>query len=351
MEESGHYYTVYFVALAVGFSGKAAKGFAFCAQMPDEVASLDAKELEIRQGGLTARQTMVDTLRKLNIPETLLAKAGVNTNLSTQVATENDWRMLVEQVLHSLTGGDVRKQREITRSAMENVSPKDGIKFGFLLHRLGDTFAHSHIDDETMLYRTDKQMLSQDRGHALHGSAPDHPWQRQHIFMAYVRELYDVLTKALKHPDAKVMRQEGQSLSSGEVEKVFRKAIANIQVCSNKDTLGRAGFRVSAFKKDLSMGLGRPVTLGVSLAKCATPEDKAQAEFAGVIRSEIQKLFKIEADPYQPERNGVMTLAAFLNKYKLSDHQQRRITPSMIEDAVVNISKLLESAERKYDMK
>ena len=46
MEASGHYYTVYFVSLAVGFDDDVAREFAFYAQLPDQLDKLDAADLE-----------------------------------------------------------------------------------------------------------------------------------------------------------------------------------------------------------------------------------------------------------------------------------------------------------------
>ena len=45
MEEAGHYYTVYYTSLAVGFREDVAYTQAVLAQMPDEISWLDAASL------------------------------------------------------------------------------------------------------------------------------------------------------------------------------------------------------------------------------------------------------------------------------------------------------------------
>src|SRR5260221_11333523 len=80
MEESGHYYTVYFTSLSVGFAEDVAYQQAVMAQMPDEVGWLDAANLH--------------TDECLGFKE-----FDLNSN---KLKVPNEWRYLVEYALHSL---------------------------------------------------------------------------------------------------------------------------------------------------------------------------------------------------------------------------------------------------------
>src|SRR5437867_4129532 len=105
MREPGHYYTAYFVSLAVGFDPPTALRHAVFAQMPDEVNALDATYQE----------------------ESRLAAPG---GMVSWTRFERD---LVQRGLHALTGGLSDTERRVTRRAIRQ-TPSGTMEFGFLLH-------------------------------------------------------------------------------------------------------------------------------------------------------------------------------------------------------------------------
>jgi RHS repeat-associated protein len=161
--EGGHYYTVYFVSLAAGFDPKTAQLNAAFAQMPDEVKQLDA--IEVQKNRL------------------LLPRAGMVRWLS-------EIRDLIQRALHALTGESSATERKKTRDAISQTTPGT-LEFGFLLHRFGDTYAHTMMDDESRTYKTGP-------GHLRHFHAPDQIHQRPGLYQEYVKDLYNVLSAAAK---------------------------------------------------------------------------------------------------------------------------------------------------------
>lgn len=151
--ESGHFYTVYYVSLAAGFSEEIAFKNAYFAQLPDEVRELDAMET-----------------------------AGKELGLGSSIDRRN-----IHHGLHALTGGSSKKEREFTKAALHDYQP-GSLEFGLLLHRLGDTFAHSTVEDESKLY-------DDPEGHARAGTGPDNPANRPELYRAYVKDLLSVLTE------------------------------------------------------------------------------------------------------------------------------------------------------------
>jgi hypothetical protein len=180
VEESGHYYTVYFTSLAVGFKEEVAYTHALLAQMPDEVGWLDAANMHIHQCSGMDEYDLNG--HKRPVP--------------------NDDRYLDEDAIHSLTdresGNTSSKfQQRVTREMLLAEDPLS-LKFGLLLHRLGDTFAHSIMGNEDVMYATAKNRHSaclslENMGHAIHSHDPDYPFLRQTLFYNYLKALHNVL--------------------------------------------------------------------------------------------------------------------------------------------------------------
>ncbi|MTI86959.1 MAG: insecticidal toxin complex protein [Balneolaceae bacterium] len=151
--EAGHFYTIYFVSLAAGFDADTAFKNAFYAQLPDEIGELDA---------VTAQ-----------------ARAAFKQSISDEERDE------VQTFLHSLTGTQATKERTRTKKALSSFEP-GSIGFGFLMHRFGDTYAHSKSSGKT--YPTGI-------GHGLAGHKPDEIFRRPGLYKEYVLDLYDTLSK------------------------------------------------------------------------------------------------------------------------------------------------------------
>jgi len=155
--EVGHFYTVYFLSLAAGFDPRTAFQNAVFSQLPDEVRALDAVDM---------------ALSYLANPSYLL-QAEVN---------------LVHRALHALTGTSPTEERSATREALRDSEP-GSIQFGFLLHRFGDTYAHSVMGNESRLYDTFF-------GHLQHWHAPDQIHTRPELYRTYVEDLFTTLSQA-----------------------------------------------------------------------------------------------------------------------------------------------------------
>ena len=96
-------------------------------------------------------------------------------------------RDLIQRGLHSLTGGSSAQERSATASALTQSEP-GSMEFGFLLHRFGDTYAHSVRGAESQV------VYSTGMGHALHGHTPDQIHMRPDLYGTYVRDLFGTLS-------------------------------------------------------------------------------------------------------------------------------------------------------------
>lgn len=151
-QEGGHFYTVYAVALAKGYSGREAYKMAYFTQLPDEVGAYSAWE-NLWQWG-------------------------------TERALQNQWLHDVQEALHSLHGGDVQKRRDCLRKLIGDPSIKV-VDRGLLLHAFGDAYAHSFVDPKTK----QEQAYKYPYGHGHAGSDPDFPALRPELYETYVNDL------------------------------------------------------------------------------------------------------------------------------------------------------------------
>jgi RHS repeat-associated protein len=157
-EQAGHYYTVYFASLAVGFSPVVAARNAFWAQLPDQLDRLDAFAQEVQSWSPFAD------------------------------SNQQNWRDHVQRDIHALTGGESRPERLATTERITQGTPGTA-GYGDLLHRLGDSYAHSLIDHETRLYSTGL-------GHAKDGHSPDKVEVRPSLYLDYTMALYGALASS-----------------------------------------------------------------------------------------------------------------------------------------------------------
>ncbi len=174
--ESGHYYTVYYVALKAGYSVENAQKLAYFTQLPDEVARLDA---------IAAQGNYLLALGGAAQADADLARMGRESNIAGEIRQE---RTTIQQTFHSLTGN--RNADEETRATITAIrgAGSDLATTGLLLHRLADTFAHREIDNDKAVYATGF-------GHAGDGVSPDKVLRRPDIYLDYVRTLYSVLAE------------------------------------------------------------------------------------------------------------------------------------------------------------
>jgi hypothetical protein len=130
-EEEGHYYTVYFLALAAGFDGPIAEELAFYAQMADEVLELDA---------FNSGVDFYSTAGAVPFIGPAHVRALTRGNL------EEIWESgrQIQVGLHCLTGRNGKKESALRKRILEEISPseKPALRFGLALHAFDDSYAH-----------------------------------------------------------------------------------------------------------------------------------------------------------------------------------------------------------------
>jgi hypothetical protein len=292
MEESGHYYTVYFTSLAVGFAEDVAYQHALLAQMPDEVGWLDAANMHINECA---------SFREYDLNG---AKSTV----------PNNWRYLIEFVIHSLPdkrldNASSAAQRKITGSLLLKESPVS-LKFGLLLHRLGDTYAHSIMGHETRMYTTSMagdQCTSIDSlGHARDFHSPDYPFLRKNLFYEYLSDLYRLLSEKVNSPDSKLFRRaKPVKITAGDIIAIFRYIL------------------------DDPHGLVRCSMQG------GLTTETTRLFFIQQIREAAKKYLGTTLKSYAPERIEKQTLPQFLSEH--TELRQLGINQKKIVDAVISM--------------
>ncbi len=322
MQEDGHYYTVYYTSLAVGFSDDIAQQHALLSQMADEVGALDAANLQSKQC--------------LNIKE-------YNLNGAFEKVPFDD-RALFQYAHHALvynnstnTTQTTKYQREQTTLALAN-EDADSLTFGLLLHRLGDTYAHSKIFFESEPYTintTDKCgsdgfNFSSSFGHLHHGTIPDLPIFRKGLFFSYLQNLYDVLhNKILEQSSSKLKRgvsARSYSQVKNDFEFIFNQVHAKIafaigltqfialynsknifikQVRILSETRLLAPLNAYAPEKSGEIRLDQFLTQHTKiLGKLAITPEK--------IYESTRRMIPKEGDPYPENTNGSASLERFL---------------------------------------
>lgn len=328
MEESGHYYTVYFTSLAVGFDDDIAYRQAMLAQMPDEIAFLDATPLHLHN-----------------------ALGGSLKNLKGEAKHPGTkWRSHTEQAVHSLVdkSSDDRSskfQQELTRAMLDNEHDVTSLKFGLLLHRLGDSYAHSMMDDESRMYTitTSGNFLSyfalgSSHGHLLDWHDPDYPFLRPTLFENYLKALYDVLLKKSLECHSRFVSQEFVRLSLDEVIRIFRHLFRDstspVQLTMRNAIQAEREWRMNSHFGDK----GRNQTMPPVDWKQLT-----QVSFIQQIRVNALQHLKKTLRPYQPEILKELTLDDFLSQHP--ELSPDTINESTISDTITSIRKDMKTME------
>ena len=160
--ETGHYYTIYALSLAAGHSPEDARKNALYAQIPDQISELDAISVQISE---------------------VRSRLSGSTQRSTAAKRDS-----VQRVLHALTGGSSKHETGRTVAALQK-SKAGTVRYGLLLHRLGDSFSHRTMKDESRMYDTGY-------GHALDGQAPDQISTRPKLYIEYAKTLFRELRRS-----------------------------------------------------------------------------------------------------------------------------------------------------------
>jgi hypothetical protein len=294
MEEGGHYYTVYYTSLAVGFDKKRAYRHAVLSQMADEVGMLDAANLHKHE-----------CLRILG------PKIDLRGNLRF---IDAPWRIKVEKY-HALVdkfAPDIFKTPEYQRNFTTQALSKEdanSLQFGLLLHRLGDTYAHTKIDNPYQMYTisgadycSQNFSVKDNHGHGHHGSHPDYPVERPGIYFSYLENLYTVLSQKAQEPSSKKYLRNVTPKSASEVKfnfvMIFQKYGQWVKDEESKyqqeqDTMVSAGYE---------------------------------------IRYSIERTLQVEMEKYRPEKQDNLTLSEFLRQHPELD--DLKIDAAKIEEAI-----------------
>jgi hypothetical protein len=311
MDEGGHYYTVYYTSLAVGFKEKIAHRHALLSQMADEVQSMDAAEVQKAQ------------CLNYNIPNLQGDSFPVNP----------DWRITVQKS-HSLSGKSYSElnrssafQRSFTSEALLKLNPLS-LEFGLLLHRLGDTYAHSKIDDPSTTYTistykgcADNISITSNHGHLHHGHSPDYAFLRPEIFNLYLENLYDILSKKVQEFSLSGYKRNNASMKSlpqvrFAFEDIFRELAQRTAFEERRlhalEIYTRGGFT------------------GQHVPHSHITDSQRGLWFMQMIRSSADRTLQVPLREYKPEDHSNLTLAAFLRQHP--ELAELDITARQIED-------------------
>ncbi|MFT4023905.1 MAG: hypothetical protein QM664_09010 [Flavihumibacter sp.] len=308
MEEGGHYYTVYVSSLAAGFAEDVAYRQAVLAQMPDEVSWLDAANLHIK-ACLSQRETDL---------------------LNHQRLVPLEWRYVIEYGLHSLPGRQLPAtshrsayQRQYTSEALLQESPVS-LRFGLLLHRLGDTFAHSVMGRETNMYtvsESDKCLLTNygnSFGHGHDGHSPDYPFLRKDLFFSYLEQLYNILSRKAQEPASRVYRRAGAPRPYHAVRamfsEVFDRLARRVQLYDHQSRM----FAIQAG------GVPSPFSM--------VNNEKKATWLIEELRLASRREMNITLKPYSPEKDEGMTLQEFLRRHP--ELEKLQVNDQHISDTV-----------------
>jgi hypothetical protein len=296
MEEGGHYYTVYYTSLAVGFKEAVAYRHAVLSQMPDEVLWMDAAHMQTQQcrGYFGGRETDLN-------------------NVTRYVPADERYR--VQYGLHSLPGRGLNEatrssayQRQITSLELSKQSPVS-LKFGLLLHRLGDTYAHSKMGHEQTMYtvtQTDKcfsaDNYKESFGHLFDMHDPDYPFLRQNLFFSYLQNLYQVLFNKLQEPASASYRKNISARPFHQVKGDFEILFMRLTDRARADEKQMQD-SMNMFAE--SSGSTAPATSSVTKAKWLIEE----------IRTAALRNLNVQMRRYSPEREDGMSLNQFLGNH------------------------------------
>jgi hypothetical protein len=316
MDEGGHYYTVYYTSLAVGFSNKVAYRHAVLSQMADEVKYMDATYVQSRYC-LNLNGTNFEGMRQ-KIP--------------------NQHRADVQQGSHALISLDSNEntaasayQRSQTAIALSGHGA-NSLEFGLLLHRLGDTYAHSKIGNESTMYTVttgescfwgDPFNTLKRFGHLFHVHEPDYPFVRQNLFIQYLEDLYNVLYNKFLQSDISLKTRNRSTRPLHEVINNFKDIFRQLEQKSYQHAKA-----ISDTMPSMAMrgAVRRPQII--------IPDTQKTKWFMDMIRKSADDKLGVVFEPYRPENQEGMSLPEFLAQHtELGD---LGITGQKLRAAAVN---------------
>jgi hypothetical protein len=317
MEAGGHYYTVYYTSLAVGYRQDIAYQQALLAQMPDQVGWLDASHMQ---------QT------EARIPTSMNQVRGKEVDLNNHFrsVTAHD-RARIQAGAHALVPNHLSNeikssafQRQFTINKLMGESPAS-LKFGILLHRLGDSYAHSRIDDSTKMYGISSNSLftftnlGESAGHLFDMHDPDYPFLRKNIFFQYLQQLYNVLFNKLNEKgNQQYKRAHYTAVTYEQLQSVFQLIFMNL--IRRQKQFSETNFR---------MACGRGVCAKVALH---ADNEKIASWYISEMRLALGRIRDITVEAYAPEKQNLMSLREFLNGHRNLSHLN--ITGRDVDEAI-----------------
>jgi len=311
MEESGHYYTVYYTSLAVGFRQRTAYRHAVLAQMPDEVSRLDATSVAINNCTYRPTHNLSGKWSQVSDQERYRVQSGGHALVNKYASTQT-------------------KSSAFTRRHTGNMlmaENPESLKFGLLLHRLGDSYAHSIIGNESQMYSISPRgecLSLDDHGHLRDMHEPDFPFKRKQLFYTYLEHLYNVLSrKVAEYPQFK--REGFTPKTYNEIRLRFQDMFAKAE---------RKGPIITRQNQNINMA-----TRGAANRNTDVDENIASA-LMEEIRQDAHLTLHIDMATYRPENESGYTLPEFLKKHtELNDlHINEQNVTSALDSMMPQLS-------------
>lgn len=208
---AGHYYTTFYLSLAVGFDYDMAAQIAFFTQLADQVAELDAVVAGFCWWGEYGESVFA------GVPEFFVKLFG-KPNLETRrgrfrqsvldvLHEDQDWWInqmvrawTVQAGLHALTGGDAHAETDKRLRILSRLEAGT-LGFGLGIHALGDSYAHRDLHHGSKMYGPplghSVEAINEWARGVRHGDShhPDMIHERPDIYSWYVEDLYGALRK------------------------------------------------------------------------------------------------------------------------------------------------------------
>jgi hypothetical protein len=322
MEAGGHYYTVYYTSLAVGFSEKVAFRHALLSQMPDQVSWMDAADMHIAQCKGSRLADFDNVTRNVPVIERYRAEYGLHS--------------LPDKNLNATTRSSAYQRRQTTNALLAE-SPVS-LKFGLLLHRLGDTYAHSRMGNEQQMYTVSTgetcfrpgNLWNYDTefGHGHDGHKPDFPFLRRDLYYSYLKNLYDVLYKKVTEPASASYKRNVKARQYHEVKGDFEMMFM------------RLDSRAKAKREEEQKRINRTASArGGYIIAPETSNDAKADMFIEEIRNTALRTMRVEMKRnYAPEKERLLPLPRYL--------EQQKSLGSELDDLNINSGNLTDTIIR-----
>ena len=196
-QEAGHYYTVYVVAQAAGWSELQARRLAEYAQLPDEFGPTDAIAVAMDSLAGERRIQAIEAAKKFRNGE--LEPTRLKSYLQGLDLSPLDMAILVQEFLHAIPFSkwgerSIHRRRECLGRLLRSGSLAIW-EAGLVAHALGDSFSHTeqNIFGEEVSFEFPLGHLKV--GHADQGREIDNIHLRPALYESYVQKLYTSLQR------------------------------------------------------------------------------------------------------------------------------------------------------------